>query len=223
MGTTRMLLTWSELQARSKRVKALVFDWDGVFNGGWKSAEGGSPFSEVGSMGVNMLRFALWLEHGSTPPTAVITGRINPYAERFVEREHFHGLYMGYTDKRGAFQDFLKAHDLKPEEVAFFFDDALDITVARQCGLRVLIGRKAGRLFTDHVVGMGCADLVTVSSGAENGLREGTEAVIDIMGRFTEVFNLRAGFSDTYKAYLEARNTVKPEVTRQQRQSLFRR
>ena len=32
-------------------IRALVFDWDGVFNDGWKDAQGGSPFSEVDSMG----------------------------------------------------------------------------------------------------------------------------------------------------------------------------
>ena len=42
-----------ELLRRLARTKAVLFDWDGVFNDGFKDAEGGSPFSEVGSMGVN--------------------------------------------------------------------------------------------------------------------------------------------------------------------------
>jgi 3-deoxy-D-manno-octulosonate 8-phosphate phosphatase (KDO 8-P phosphatase) len=42
-----------ELLRRLARTKAVLFDWDGVFNDGFKDAEGGSSFSEVGGMGVN--------------------------------------------------------------------------------------------------------------------------------------------------------------------------
>lgn len=214
MHQTRFLHEPAELQRRAKHIKAVLFDWDGVFNDGWKDLDGGSPFSEVGSMGVNMLRFALWLRNGVNPPAAVITGQLNPHAERFVQREKFHALYMGFINKAGAFDEFLRAHQLKPEEVAFFFDDALDLPLAQQCGLRVLIGRKAGQLFTAHVIARGDADIVTANSGGENGLREGTEAVIELLGNFGEVFDQRAAFSDTYQRYLQERNATGPEVVR---------
>ncbi|MEZ4806970.1 MAG: hypothetical protein R2815_05780 [Flavobacteriales bacterium] len=67
-----------ELEHRLAAIKAVLFDWDGVFNNGFKDAEGGSPFSEVGSMGVNLLRFALWLRNGHLPKAAVIAGQHNP-------------------------------------------------------------------------------------------------------------------------------------------------
>ena len=72
MSETRFLHEPAELQRRARKVRAVLFDWDGVFNDGWKDLDGGSPFSEVGSMGVNMLRFALWLRNGVNPPSAVI-------------------------------------------------------------------------------------------------------------------------------------------------------
>ena len=37
-----------EFAAKIPQIKAFVFDWDGVFNSGEKSAEGSSLFSEVG-------------------------------------------------------------------------------------------------------------------------------------------------------------------------------
>ena len=49
----RVIGSEKELLRRLARTKAVLFDWDGVFNDGFKDAEGGSSFSEVGSMGVN--------------------------------------------------------------------------------------------------------------------------------------------------------------------------
>jgi len=214
MSQTRYLHDLANLQARAQGIKAVLFDWDGVFNDGWKDVDGGSPFSEVGSMGVNMLRFALWLKNGVNPPAAVITGQINPLAEKFVQREKFHGIYMGFINKPDAFDRFLRDNDLKPGAVAFFFDDAIDLALARECGLRVLIGRRAGERFADHVIARGDADIVTANSGGENGLREATEAVIDLLGNFAGVFDQRAALSEQYQRYLQERNTTETSVER---------
>ncbi|MBK8581275.1 MAG: hypothetical protein LKM36_09790 [Flavobacteriales bacterium] len=217
MHETRYLHAQEELQRRAKQIKAVLFDWDGVFNDGWKDFENGSPFSEVGSMGVNMLRFALWLRNGVNPPAAVVTGQINPHAEKFVQREKFHGIYMGFINKPDAFAEFLKKHGLKAEEVAFFFDDAIDLALAKQCGLRVMIGRKAGMRFTEHVIARGDADIVTANSAGENGLREATEAVIELLGNFADVFDQRAAYTEDYQRYLKERNATEPAVERGKR------
>ncbi len=217
MSETRFLHDPAELQRRVKNIKAVIFDWDGVFNDGWKDSDWGSPFSEVGSMGVNMLRFALWLKHGVNPPSAVITGQVNPLAEKFVQREKFHGIYMGFINKPDAFDEFLTKHALKAEEVAFFFDDAIDLSLAQQCGLRVMIGRKAGERFTDHVIARGEADIVTANSGGENGLREATEAVIELLGNFAYVFDQRAAYTEDYQRYLNERNATTPQAERGKR------
>ena len=50
-----------ELKQKLMNVKAFVFDWDGVFNNGQKQSSGGSHFSEVDSMGLNLLRFSHYL------------------------------------------------------------------------------------------------------------------------------------------------------------------
>ena len=107
----RFVIGERDLDARCSRLKAVLFDWDGVFNDGFKDAEGGSPFSEVDSMGVNLLRFALWLKNDEQlPKAAIITGQHNPFAERFAQREGLHGLYMGFTNKPDAFDAFLATH-----------------------------------------------------------------------------------------------------------------
>ena len=54
-----------------------VLDWDGVFNSGEKTSTTGSSFSEVDSMGLNLLRYAYYLVHGKMPVTLVISGEKN--------------------------------------------------------------------------------------------------------------------------------------------------
>ncbi|MBK9289322.1 MAG: phosphatase [Flavobacteriales bacterium] len=210
----RVIGSEKELLRRLARTKAVLFDWDGVFNDGFKDAEGGSPFGEVGSMGVNLLRFALWLRNGSLPKAAVITGQHNPFAERFAQRERLHGLYMGFANKPYAFDAFLTKHGLEADEVAFVFDDAIDLPVAARCGFRVLIGSPATAWFVEQVVARGEADLVTGNSGGNNGLREATDALIALLGNGPEVIAHRAGFTESYQRYLAERQAIEPDIVR---------
>ncbi|MBL8001512.1 MAG: hypothetical protein JNL05_06080 [Flavobacteriales bacterium] len=213
----RVIGSEKELLRRLAHTKAVLFDWDGVFNHGFKDAEGGSPFSEVGSMGVNLLRFALWLRNGHLPKAAVITGQHNPYAERFALRERLHGVYMGFTNKPEAFDAFLAKHGLEADEVAFFFDDVLDLPVAARCGLRVMIGSPVTAWLVEQAITRGEVDLVTANSGGNNGLREATDAVIALLANGAEVIDHRVKYSATYKRYLGERQAVEPVVVRNAR------
>ncbi len=199
------------------KIKAVLFDWDGVFNDGSKDLEGGSPFSEVGSMGVNLLRFALWLKNKELPKAAVITGQHNPFAEKFGLRERLHGVYMGFTNKPEAFNTFLGEHGLEGSEVAFVFDDVLDLPVAAKCGVRVMIGSTATAWLVKKVIARGDTDIVTVSSGGENGLREATDMMIDLLGNGLAVLEHRVDYSEIYQAYLAERQTVSTGIVRNPR------
>ena len=207
-----MVNSIEEMELRARQLKAFVFDWDGVFNSGFKDLDGGSPFSEVGSMGVNMVRFAAYLKNGELPYSAIISGKENPYAIRFAEREHMHGLYMGFSDKKGAFADFLKTHGLQAHEVAFVFDDILDLSVAARAGLRIMIGGEQTDILQEQVIKRGEVDAVTTLSGQENGLRQACEFMIELMGNFSEVVDKRVAFEGAYATYLEERNAVAGSV-----------
>ncbi|HRF80503.1 MAG TPA: hypothetical protein PL070_10505 [Flavobacteriales bacterium] len=207
----------ADLNAHLSCIRAVLFDWDGVFNNGFKDAEGGSPFSEVGSMGVNLLRFALWLRNGALPKAAVITGQHNPYAERFAQRERLHGVYMGFTNKPEAFDAFLAKHGLQADEVAFFFDDVLDLPVASRCGLRIMIGSPVTAWLVEQAIGRGEVDIITANSGGNNGLREATDAVIALLANGAEVIDHRVKYSETYQRYLSERQAVVPEIVRNPR------
>lgn len=217
MSASRFLHSRVDVQKRMLGIKAVIFDWDGVFNDGFKDMDGGSPFSEVGSMGVNLLRFALWLKNGALPSSAIITGQHNPFAEKFAQREKLHGVYMGFANKPEAFNAFLTEHALRPEEVAFVFDDVLDLPVAAVCGVRVMIGSPATSWLVDQVIARGEADMVTANGGGDNGLREATDLMIDALGNGAEVLNHRVGYTETYQRYLAERQKLFPLIVRNSR------
>jgi 3-deoxy-D-manno-octulosonate 8-phosphate phosphatase (KDO 8-P phosphatase) len=53
----------SRIKSSLANIKAFVLDWDGVFNDGRKTSETDSTFSEIDSMGINLLRFDYWLRN----------------------------------------------------------------------------------------------------------------------------------------------------------------
>ena len=124
---------------------------------------------------------------------------------------------MGFTNKPEAFDAFLTQHALQPEEVAFFFDDVLDLSVAARCGLRIMIGSPATAWLVEQAGARGEADMITAHPGGENGLREATDAVIALLGNGADVLAHRTAYSEVYKRYLTERQAVAPAIVRNAR------
>src|ERR1044071_4322922 len=91
----KFLTDTKAFRQKLKKIRAYIYDWDGVFNNGHKTESGSSSFSEIDSMGTNLLRFSHFLKSDELPLTAIISGEHNKAAVTFSEREHFHGLYSG--------------------------------------------------------------------------------------------------------------------------------
>jgi len=201
---------FAEFQERLASIKGYLFDWDGVFNDGTKSGQAGSPFSEVDAMGTNMLRFGHWLKTGALPAVAILTGEENPAAQFFARREHFHAGYFKSTNKRIAFEHFLKAHGLRAEEVAFVFDDVLDLGIAARCGLRLLIRHPAAPLFEQYALAQAYADYITAHD--RHGVREVCELLLGTLGRYDQAIRARSEFDTTYQNYLAGRQQVQTSL-----------
>jgi 3-deoxy-D-manno-octulosonate 8-phosphate phosphatase (KDO 8-P phosphatase) len=198
----------SLFSGKLKNIRAVLFDWDGVFNDGSKRGTEGSIFSEVDSMGTNLLRYALWKANGSLPAAAVITGENNPSALLLARRENFHFVYSRMKNKAEAFAAFCSAAGCKPDEVAFFFDDVLDLEVARQCGIRIMIGRSSNPMLRQFVKQNNLADYITAHDGGKHGLREGTELLIGLLGMYDEAVRNRMAYSNDYREYLSERKKI---------------
>lgn len=198
------------LAEKLNNINAYIFDWDGVFNTGAKGADGSSPFNEVDSMGINMLRYNHYIRTGRNPIAGIITGEKNPVAFTFARREHFHAVYYGIKNKIDALMHLCAAHDIQPSEVAYFFDDITDLQIASLCGIRIMIGRKGTPMLHQLVQQRGMADYITLNDGGNNAIREATELLKGLSGRYDETIMQRAEYTEHYRDYLNSRNIPSP-------------
>jgi 3-deoxy-D-manno-octulosonate 8-phosphate phosphatase (KDO 8-P phosphatase) len=207
----RFISPASDIKSRLQQVKAFVFDWDGVFNNGEKTSAEGSTFSEVDSMGLNLLRFSYFLKNGSLPVTLILSGEKNETAFHFSERECFKYSFFKIPHKIEALNFLCKAENIQPSQVAYFFDDVLDIPIAEKCGLRVQVNQKINPLFTRYCIKNKLVDYLTASSGGQHAVREACELLISLNDNYDEVIEGRKNNSHVYQDYITCRRQVKPK------------
>ena len=195
------------LAQKLKNIKAILFDWDGVFNEGNKGGGNHSGFSEIDSMGTNMLRFSTWLkQQKSMPISAIVTGANNEVSLDFAAREHFDKVYFGVADKKLALKHLIEDCGLKKEEIAFFYDDILDLSIAKEVGVRIFVRSDAKVAFSEYVQHNQLTDYITAFSGDQHGVREACEMLMELNFNYVECIEERVAFSDTYTQFLEDRN-----------------
>ncbi len=176
-----------DMKEKLSKIKAYIFDWDGVFNDGSKELAKGSFFSEVDSAGLRMLRYGHYRATGEIPHLAVITGAHNPAALEFMKSQGGNAVYQRAIQKQLALAHFLESHQLQAHEVAYMFDDILDLNVAAQVGLRFCVGRLANPLYLGLVQGSGLADYITACQGNEHAVREVSELLLALHEQYEEV------------------------------------
>ncbi len=190
-------------------IKAIIFDWDGVFNTGEKNSGGSSSFSEVDSMGTNLLRFSFFLKNAHLPSTAIISGEKNEDAFFLAKREHFNNSYFKIKHKIDAIRHFCDVNFISPDQIAFFYDDVLDLSAAKHVGLRIFISRKSNPLFNQFVIENELADYITGAESGNFAVREACELLIGLNGNFNQVIQERMDYSKNYHQYIEKRNKEK--------------
>lgn len=119
-----------------KKIKAFVFDVDGVLTDGGLLADlNGEFYRTFDSKDGFGLRMAMMQGYG----LGIITGgRSESIRQRFLACGfQDEDIYLHSRNKMEEFADFCKRHTLKPEEVMYFGDDIPDIDVMRACGCGV--------------------------------------------------------------------------------------
>jgi len=200
-----------KIQEKLKHIKAFVFDWDGVFNDGRKDAGGSSNFSEVDSMGTNLLRYAHFLVKKKLPITAIISGEKNETAFFFCERESFNYSFYKIANKKLALDKICEQEKITPHDIAYFFDDVLDLPIAAACGLRFLVNQKANPLFLEYCKAEYLVDYATANSGGQFAVREVCELLMALDGDYAQVLRSRTKYDAHYTEYITQRRLVKPD------------
>jgi len=194
------------LREKFLKIKVFVFDWDGVFNNGEKNENATSLFNEVDAMGTNLLRFNYFQRNGTIPFTAIISGENNSAAFALAKREHFQAVYYGIKYKAIALQHVCMTFQVRPEEVAFVFDDVLDFSMAEKCGLRIMVHRSCNPLLIDFAVARGMVDYITAADGSNHAVREAVELLTGLSGVYNHTIEARMNFTEEYLLYLQKRN-----------------
>jgi 3-deoxy-D-manno-octulosonate 8-phosphate phosphatase (KDO 8-P phosphatase) len=197
-----------KIGASLDNIRAFVFDWDGVFNNGMKSGDAGSPFSEIDSMGINLLRFSYWLKHGRMALLYIITGMNNRSAVEFSGREHFDGIFMNLKNKRVAIESICDMAKITPDSILFLFDDVIDIDAARMCGLSFFVRRRSNPLLVNYIEQNKICSYISASSGATHAVREICELLTALNGNFDLTVEKRITFMGEYEHFLAARNEI---------------
>ena len=198
-----------EVLQRIQKIRAVVFDWDGVFNLGLKGENAPSNFVESDSMAINLFRYFLWKKNDFRLPVAgIITGADNPTAKYFATREHFHVAFCKFRNKRHALNELSATHDLEPEQICFFFDDILDFSVAELAGLRIMVHRDGSPLTHYYARERGLVDYYTACQGGHGAIRESVEMMLGLSNAFEEVTDDRMRISQEYQQYWLQRQAI---------------
>jgi 3-deoxy-D-manno-octulosonate 8-phosphate phosphatase (KDO 8-P phosphatase) len=208
------------LAASLRRMRAVVFDWDGVFNSGVKGQDLASTFSEADAMGSNMLRYALWHRAEQLPVAAVVSGEDNRAALQFAKRERFQAIYVGVRDKRRMIEHLCSRHRLETDEIACIFDDINDLGMAALCGVRYLVRRPASPLLMRYVAERELCDYISASEPSQHAVRELCELSLGLLGMFDVVVDSRTAYDASYQRYFSERQAGRTHYYTQRAQKI---
>ena len=205
---------------RLRHIRAVIFDWDGVFNSGVKGLGQPSSFSEADSMGSNMLRYALWRQAEQLPTVAVVSGEDNRVALQFAKRERFQAVYMGVRDKRLVIEHLCSRHELEAGQIACVFDDINDLGMAALCGVRYLVRRMASPLLSHYVAERELCDYVSANDPTRHAVRELCELSMGLLGVFDQIVESRTAYDAHYQRYFSERQAQRTRCYTQKAQKI---
>ena len=113
-------------------IKAFAFDVDGVLSAGCMPlGPDGLPMRMINIKDGYAIQHASKLGY----PIAIITGANVEAVRLRFESLGCSDIYLGASNKIVQFEDFLKKHNLKAEEVIYMGDDIPDYEVMTRCGI----------------------------------------------------------------------------------------
>lgn len=197
-----------KIKAKLANIKAFVFDWDGVFNNGFKGENTTGLFSESDSAGLNLLRYSYYRANKAIPPCAIITGENNPGAIFFSKRENFNVVYMQVLNKATAITHLCSKNNISPSQVACVFDDINDFSMAKVCGLRFMVKKSAAPALEAYAVNNNLCDYITGNEQDNYPIREMCELIMAFNGTYEQSLLSRISLDDNYKKFLALRKSA---------------
>ncbi len=168
-------------EQRASRVRALIFDVDGVLTDGGLiyHADGESKvFNARDGHGIVMARLA-------GLRTAFLTGRISDVVRRRAAELKVDELREGIFRKGEALAELLRKLDVTAEQVCYAGDDLVDLAVMSRVGFPVTVADAVPEL-------RAAAALVTSARGGQGAAREIVEFILKAQGQWPDMVRRHA-------------------------------
>ena len=163
-----------ELKYKASKIKAAVFDVDGVMtDGSLTFDENGieyKTFNAKDGQGIVMLNRAGFI-------TAIITARQNGTVRHRFENLGMTKLYEGQKNKMLALEAFMEEFALEPEEIAYMGDDLPDICVLMKIGLSCAPADAVQEVIET-------AEFISSKNGGRGAIREMCDFILKSTGKY---------------------------------------
>ncbi|PWJ34138.1 KdsC family phosphatase [Sediminitomix flava] len=175
------------LREKAKKIKAVVFDIDGVMTDGkiiyaqFAGTEAEGETREIKNFNVKD-GFMIKALQKNGIIVGAITGRNSAVVKHRLTELKVDFQYHGSGRKMDHFDKILADYQLKAEEIAYLGDDIPDLGVLKNCGLGVCPAD--ARSYIQSRV-----DYVTAAKGGEGVFREVAEIVLDAQDKLESVIS----------------------------------
>ncbi len=163
-----------ELKYKASKIKAAVFDVDGVMtDGSLTFDENGTEyktFNAKDGQGIVMLNRAGFI-------TAIITARQNGTVRHRFENLGMTKLYEGQKNKMLALEAFMEEFALEPAEIAYMGDDLPDICVLKKIGLSCAPADAVQEVIET-------AEFISSKNGGRGAIREMCDFILKSTGKY---------------------------------------
>lgn len=173
----------SEILEKAKKIKAVLFDVDGVLTDGGIIYDNSG--NEIKRFNVKDGMIIKYLQKYDIKVGA-ITGRSSEVVKKRCDELRLDFQAHGVSTKIDELNRFKETYQLSDEQIAFIGDDINDLPILTQCGLSAT-PNDARSYVKRHV------DLVLDSKGGEGALRDFADIILDAQGKLKEIIAEQTG------------------------------
>ncbi len=167
----------AEVIEKAKRIKALIFDVDGVLTDGKIIYDSNGVESKAFNVKDGQI-----IKHLKEAGIVVgaITGRSSDVVKKRCEELKLDFYHQGVHNKPEVFIEVCQQYGLQKNEVAYIGDDIIDLGILSQCGLSVAPS-DAMSYIQEHV------DLISEKSGGDGVVREVGDLLLQSRGLLEDI------------------------------------
>lgn len=170
------MLTDLEIKRRTKPIRMIMMDVDGVLTDGriLYSADGVEieAFSVKDGLGLRLAQRAGLV-------TAILTGRSSEAVSRRAKELGIPEIHLGISNKLKTYEMLLRRHSVSDEAVAYVGDDLNDLPLLARAGLSAAPADAAPEV-------KAAVAYVTASGGGRGAIREVIDLILKAQGRWEE-------------------------------------